>query len=155
METKTDKDPNQVSVEEFVQRIIKHDVFVNQSYLVEHLLNSSGVCMDDVENYYPTFIDESTGGTCEICHSEDVDLNAEGVCEECFDSQREPQEIFEWWAVSDWLKGQLIQEDAPILDCDFGTWWGRTETGQCLTMDWHLKQIARRVLGVKDGDSDE
>lgn len=144
---------NQLNLDQLVTRIIQEEVLVCQSYLVEHLLQSedSYVDLDSIENFYPSFVEESSGGTCAACDEEDVTLNAESICRECFEDQREPQEIFEWWAVSQWLKEKLIQIDAPILDCELGTWWGRTETGQSLTMDWHLREIARKLLGVKEG----
>lgn len=147
------KDKNQLNFDEIVIRIIREEVLVCQTSLVEHLLQSedSNVDLESIENFYPSFVEESSGGICESCDEEDVELNSESVCRECFEDQRDPQEIYEWWAVSRWLKEKLIQIDAPILDCELGTWWGRTETGQSLSQDWHLQEIARRLLGAKEG----
>lgn len=56
----------------------------------------------------------------------------------------EAQEIFEWWAVTDWLARELIKSEEPVLENIYGTWWGRTCTGQAMKMDGTLQNIARR-----------
>lgn len=54
----------------------------------------------------------------------------------------EGQEIFEWWFVTPWLAEKLLSIGAPVLRTDYGDWWGRTETGQALSMDSALNQVA-------------
>lgn len=58
----------------------------------------------------------------------------------------EPQEIYEWWRCSRWLSEQLLAIGEPIIDNDYGYWWGRTCTGQAIMMDPTLKQVAARNL---------
>jgi len=60
--------------------------------------------------------------------------------------EEECREIYEWWAVSKWLYEELDDIDAPVLSNDYGWWWGRTETGQSLTMDADLNKIAADLL---------
>ena len=56
----------------------------------------------------------------------------------------EPQEVYEWWLVSSWLAGQLKEIGEPVLDNDYGYWWGRTCTGQGMIMDGTLQEIAAK-----------
>ena len=57
--------------------------------------------------------------------------------------EEEPQEIFEYWLVTSWLAKKLRQHGEPILDNDYGIWWGRTSSGQSITMDWVIQEIAK------------
>jgi predicted nucleic acid-binding Zn-ribbon protein len=60
----------------------------------------------------------------------------------------EYQEIMEWWVVSGWLAEKLKHlGDAAVLESDYETWWGRTETGQALYMDYDLRRIAKAYYG--------
>lgn len=52
----------------------------------------------------------------------------------------EHKEIFEWWAVSDYLMRQLKKMGEPVAD----VWpciWGRTTTGQAILLDYEISQI--------------
>ncbi len=59
-----------------------------------------------------------------------------------FDQDHQPQEIFEWWAISPWLAERLEIEHEPVLKTDFGYWWGRTTTGQAIKLDSVIQAIA-------------
>jgi hypothetical protein len=58
-----------------------------------------------------------------------------------YDGDDEPVEIFEWWVITDWLNRRLEAFGEPILATDFGRWWGRTATGQSITVDTVIKEI--------------
>ena len=64
--------------------------------------------------------------------------------------QEEPEEAYEFWIVSDWLadklsdRGELVTKDFLGL-----TIWGRTCTGQSITMDWVIQDIAKEVYNYK------
>ena len=51
------------------------------------------------------------------------------------------QEIYEWWVVSDWLVKKLQERGEPILENIYGTWWGRTTTGQAILLDAVIEDI--------------
>lgn len=53
----------------------------------------------------------------------------------------EYQEIYEYWIVSEWLAEKLEQESEPVIKSDFGTWWGRTCTGQAIMLDSVIEKI--------------
>lgn len=56
--------------------------------------------------------------------------------------QDEPQEAYEWWAVSEWLEGKLRANNEILLVTDYGTWWGRQTSGQAIEMDYIMEKIA-------------
>ena len=53
------------------------------------------------------------------------------------------REVFEHWIVSDWLADKL-EERGEKVDRDFAgmTIWARTTTGQAISMDYVIEQIA-------------
>ena len=58
----------------------------------------------------------------------------------------EAEEVMQWWLVDSWLAGQLGEIGEPIIDNDYGPWWGRTCCGQGVLMDGTLQRIARRHI---------
>jgi len=95
--------------------IVRNHIYLCQSSLIEHFLSEGQFFYEDVINYY--------------VHDSETD-------------EHEPQEIFEWWACSDWLTEKLKEEGEPILDNDFGEWYGRCATGQALCLDYNLQKLA-------------
>ena len=57
------------------------------------------------------------------------------------DEQEEMQEVFEWWACNDWLIEKLKEQGEPILETDYGSWWGRTCSGQAIKLDSVIEAI--------------
>ena len=60
--------------------------------------------------------------------------------------ETDPQEVYEWWLVSGWLADELSKLDVPVLRNDYGTWWGRTCSGQSIMQDGTLQAVARGLL---------
>lgn len=58
------------------------------------------------------------------------------------ESDPDPAEIFEWWRIDSFLCAQLRAIGEPVLDNDYGYWWGRTCTGQGMLMDGTLQKVA-------------
>ena len=110
---KTDQDYH-----EWVEGILRSDIYCCQSSLVEELFTKEVLYLDEVENL---FIPSEEG------------------------EEEEMQEIFEWWSISDWLFRKLLQEGAPVIETEFGNWYGRTETGQSLTYDYYLNKVAQTI----------
>lgn len=109
-------------VQILVRKIIREDIYCNQSRLIDELLNA-GVSGFDYDNLI----------------NEPADIDSE-----------EYREIFEWWAVSQWLASHLKGVGAPLIDNDYGIWWGRTECGQSLEFDARLDDVACAILNVED-----
>lgn len=112
----------------FVNRGIQRD----QSSLVEKLLADGLVHWYEVENLYPSWpeLEEQLADVC-----------AEGETHVSL----QPQEIFEWWLVADWFADMLQEKGEPVLRSSYGTWWGRTCTGQAIALDPIIADIYRDV----------
>lgn len=154
------------------ERYIDRDVLKCDSMLVSDLLGSNGAGMsessngdewthENVTDLYPDpskwdaarcreWLDER--GVADTDYAEVPEGVTESPAEYWLDELRgqiqehaEPAEIYEWWAVTEWLAGQLTAIGQPVLDNAYGYWWGRTCTGQSMEMDGTLQAIARRV----------
>lgn len=155
-----------------VENIVRNEVLVCQSSLVEMLLQQEIVSYDDIKNMYidnseeieenqeekenielsdeymeldSKYMNDTLSDIEEERHNE---LNKqietlENKIQELESEQEEPQEVFEWWAVSNWLASQLEEQGEPILKNEYGTWWGRTCTGQSISMDYVIQEIAK------------
>lgn len=127
----------QRKLSEFVGR----EVILCQSHLVDALLANQEVPEVDWENieniYSPLLPYNDQKDTCVECEAEVVDLTSDELCEDC----NTPQEIFEWWVCSSWLIEKLRAMGEPVLDTDYGTWWGRTTTGQAISLDYAIEKI--------------
>lgn len=97
-----------------IRDFVSQNVLWNQSVIVEELLSA--------ENGNP-IIDWS-----------DVDnLYVE--------EQDEPQEIFNWYLVTDYLADRLLEKGEPVLSAMNCQWWGRTTFGQLIESDSVIKDI--------------
>ena len=57
-------------------------------------------------------------------------------------------EIFEWWAVSDWLAAKLIEVGECVIEGN--SIWGRSTTGQAILLDGVITRICAD-MGILDG----
>lgn len=111
------------------------------SHLVEDLLTVSfngptplgGIELDNIENLYIT--DEET--------AQDYGFASLEAMQESGEDQ---QEIYEWWFVSRWLYERLRAEGEPVLDSDYGYLWGRTCTGQAISLDSVIERIYDELM---------
>ncbi len=77
---------------------------------------------------------------------EDAEVSAEAACHASGSDPYE-WEVFEHWAVSPWLAEKLAAEGERV-DTDFAglNVWGRTTTGQSISMDAVIRKIAADLL---------
>jgi len=106
-------------------QLVRNEVYTVQSSLVEHLLSEGVFSYDDIVNLYES---------------------EEQAKENGYD-EPEAQEIFEWWVISEWFAEKLEEQGEPILRNDYGTWWGRTCTGQAILLDYVIDKI-RESMGA-------
>jgi hypothetical protein len=136
---------------ERARRLVDQNVLVCQSMLIAHLLTRNdipGFTWDDVTN----LCDDSTDAIEEYL-THQTDLDPDDWNELPFDEREtlgqehgfepEPHEIYEWWGVTPYLAQRLSGIGQPILDNDFGTWWGRTCTGQAIYIDHVIARLLR------------
>ena len=123
--------------QENLRKFVEQEVFVCQSILVDAELRKEFFSWDDVINLYRRFDGQLLSPkVCYSCKLETTCLDSEtGECESCFVGNQEPQEIYEWLVVSDWLEIKLKLAGEPILSNEYGSWWGRCCTGQAIYMD--------------------
>lgn len=88
---------------------------------------------------------ELTGSVWAHDDFENAEVSAEAACHA---SDVEPHEIevFEHWAVSQWL-GDMLQAKGERVDDDFAglVVWARTTTGQAISMDAVIQEITREL----------
>lgn len=53
----------------------------------------------------------------------------------------EPQEIYEWWAITRYLYDKLLAKGEPVCDTGSTYVWGRTTTGQAILLDGVISEI--------------
>jgi len=92
-----------------------------------------------VRNRYGAWYHEELEGSWE---------DAQEACDECRINYID-REVYEFWAVSDWLARRL-EEQGEKVDTDFAglNVWARTETGQALTYDAAIMQIAENLSTI-------
>ena len=124
-----------IKIEEFINR----EVIYNQTVLVNDLLNTmslggnglaSAFSYDNIENAYP-----------ELSEYEDYGYESE----EEFEMDMMPKEIFEWWLVTEYFGNKLREKGIPVLENDYCFWWGRTTTGQAISLDGEIKEIYKDI----------
>lgn len=150
-----------------VNTLISNHIFANQTLLIEELFLKGFFNFDSIENLYnekliyglskKLYTLEEEMFDLEDLLEETTDINEikaikrrkkviKGEIDDILDEikylKENPQEIFEWWLVTDWLGQKLYEKGEPVLRNGFGTWWGRTTTGQSIEMDDVIIQIA-------------
>ncbi len=116
--------------QEELSNFVGREVYTNQSMLVEKLLDDNAVGYEDIVNL----------------NRSDEQLREDGYetkeeIEEAIDNGDGDKDIFEWWLVSAYLLRKLEKKGEPILETVYGSWWGRTCTGQAIKMDYVIEQI--------------
>jgi len=139
--------------QEQLTTFVNNNVTECQSSLVEHLLAKDILQYDDINNAYQYICPKCGYGQNEAFDSEQIDASDESFmtpchyrCYECNEEfenepQNAPQEILEWWICSDWLLEKLEAHGEAVLHTDFGSWWGRTCSGQAIMMDGVIERI--------------
>lgn len=136
---------------------------------------------EDFEDYDPTEADESDFHgedwnpdkpiyICPICGCEYETLQEARECCQHEDAKRCPHcgkvygeydyeeldhtqpEIYEWYAVSDWLGDKLGQHGEVVISTWGKSYWGRQSSGQRIILDSVIQQIAYD-MGILEGQA--
>ena len=158
------------SINEAAEHYISRDVLCCDSSFVNDLLYRQNqaqnpiteeFCIDNIENFYDKdrdtilhylhyclhqstisdYLKDNDGTDIALLNQNELEELAE-ACE----WEAEPQEIYEWWRVTDWLAEKLSERGQPILRNAYGTWWGRTATGQAISLDGTFQAIAQLLM---------
>lgn len=123
-----------------VNRIV-YEVDTSLSQLLyenfENLYIDNTLKIEELEDRIADIEDESD--------SEEVEELEEQI-EELKKEEEEVQEILEFWKISEWLYYKLREQGEPVLDSDFGYYWGRTCSGQSITMDYCIRKIVEELV---------
>ncbi len=135
--------------EDALEKFVAREIYACQSSLVEEAFKKQMFSVDDIVNLYRPFdgrlISPSVCIYCKEAFS--VRDSETGECEACFENNQLPQEIYEWWLISPWFSKKLLIEGQPILENEFGFWWGRCATGQAIMMDNIIEKIYDDIHG--------
>lgn len=142
-----------INKQEIIGKFVEREVYSNVNLMVEYILNKSYEDHDapftheDIENYYlPKCGECGDFNSITELESEDGEVIYEcSSCNERFEEEpdTEPQEIYEWWIVSDWLASELEQKGEPIIEHE--NLWGRTTTGQAILLDGVINSICEEL----------
>ena len=144
-------------IHDLAETYLTRDILKCDSLLVGRLLQQSceGDCssvsqafsIDNIENYFDNSMEAieeflTYNAKEDDWHELSFD-ERETLAEELgFDPQ--PQEIYEWWAITEWLADNLSSLGQPILKNEYGQWWGRLCTGQAIILDGIMQKIAEQ-----------
>ena len=147
------------------QRIQDQDILKRDSSLVSDMLSAAHDLPDrlsdewqleSVTNLYPdpsewdaaqclAWLDEHISASDIEWHYRDDPEYWASALQALVEDHAEPAEIYEWWAVNDWLAEKLEEIGEPVLSNSYGHWWGRTCTGQAMIMDGTLQRVAAAI----------
>ena len=120
------------TMQDITRQFISNHIYCNQSCLVSKLMDKEVISIEDYINFYKS--DETI--------KSDHDVKTEEEIQEIRDNGEDTQEVYEHWLCSDWFISQMKNQDEPILETDFETWWGRTCTGQSIYLDYNIQELA-------------
>lgn len=162
-ETQTEQQEEKVygwpkAVHELAEVYISRDVLYCQSSLVDDCIKHEveGFSYDAITNInqedalhtiedHVNWLDDRDIDHAEADEIEDEDEKLEAL-EELARDNSEPQEIFEWWLVTDWLAGKLSKLGEPVLEVGNCHWWGRGCSGQSIILDGTIQKIAQHYV---------
>lgn len=137
---------------EYIDEMVNKEIYCNQTMLINECIGKEIITTDEIENFYTKECSEC-GGTLEEMSDEDIEakelLQGAHQCADCGftfgeeaaqDLERET-EVYEWYAISDWLARKLKDRNEVIIQNGLGTWWGRGATGQAIAMDSVIEKI--------------
>lgn len=160
-------------VEKITDRIVEQDVIYCVSMMVHKIASKYEVAQkleipeDEImsimekpdfdeapDGYNTTKDEEGYWAFCKLdwgdgdCPDYAHDTELEAIKAAWEDSGEEPpmREALEHWVVSEWLADKLEEEDEMVCRDFLGlTIWGRTTSGQAISMDYVIHKIAEKL----------
>lgn len=141
-------------VNQMVEYILKQDDYENAPFTYE-----------DIDNYY-VYNTESFGELseeekddkiqeleCDLENAEEEDKEEiEGQICELENCDSEPQEIYQWFMVSEFLLNKLSERGHCVIDSE--NLWGRSCCGQAILLDHVISQICEE-MEILEGQANE
>ena len=123
---------DQSILQDIAGQLVSNHVNACQSMLVDELMQKEVISIDQYENLFMS--DERIKEYHNVTTDEEV--------QEIKDNGSDINEVYEHWLVSDWLLEKLREQEEPILETDYETWWGRTCSGQAILLDHNIQELA-------------
>lgn len=140
------------TVQDITQKFIYPHILRNQSALIKQMqdLEVDGFLMwEDVENFHLSdeeileeYEDKKERYSMTPIIDDDDYVSEEEFIENFREEGLDQKEIFEWYLVSDWLINKLREKNEPVIDNDYGEYWGRCCTGQAICLDYQIQELA-------------
>ena len=151
MNTKTKMDYNSVENQRIKGQFVAREIYTCFSYEMDSILklsyrisNNELPTYDDILNIYEN--------CCPHCGNTDLtEKLGYFYCDYCkkaynqYDLGSQPQEIFEWWIISEFLYRKLKNRGYPVLAWGNNHYWGRCTTGQAILLDWVISDICKEM----------
>ena len=120
--------------------------YMNERLEFEYLHLESGEEFKDFDEWFEELSADGAKKACFAIHQYILE-NVSDYREFCYncdiDASEYPREIFEYWAVSDWLGRKLKDKGETVVDLLGLTIFGRATTGQYMTVDSVFREIAK------------
>lgn len=138
-----------MNYEQALDKVVNQWIIYNQTIIINEMITQSfDVQKDgfvgyyDIENLRIHFYKENAGDSITAAAYDKLDEEEQ---ENYFD-EPEDQEVLEWWLVDRYLADRLFEKGEPVIRTDYiGNWWGRTCSGQAITMDHVIEEIAKEL----------
>lgn len=154
---------NKINYDSVVNQKIKSDFVAREvkacfSYEMDAILKASDglhvhdlPIYEDIENLYQYVCPECGYGSTNSGYFDREDCEGsttEYKCPECEhefkdEPENEPQDILEWWIVTEYLYKQLLDKGEPVLEWGNNYYWGRTCSGQSIMLDSVISYICK------------
>lgn len=145
-------DFNSINNQKIKDALVNREVYACISDMADYLFNcddNSYANFDDFENVFVT-ICPKCGAVNSYHHDvrDDDELTDYWYCDHCHheveeEMDTEPQEIYEYWIVSPWFGEKLRNAGEPVFERMLGWIWGRTCTGQAISLDGVIDEICK------------
>lgn len=169
MKTTTKKiDGNSVKNQEIKGKFVQREVKALFSYEMNAIL-SANIDGHDIKNNLPAWEDVENlyEYKCPDCGEKVTDFDTDYPADDgkqfeceycdwkCDDApESEPQDILEWWIVTEWFAKKLHEKGEPILEWGNNHYWGRTCSGQAILLDGVITDICSD-MEILEGQANE
>jgi len=151
METKQKMDYNSSVNQDIKGQFVQREVYTCFSYEMDSILkmsyevsNNDLPTWEDIENAYEP--------CCPDCENTDLETKLGyyycSYCKKAYnenDLDSRPQEIFEWWIISEYLYRKLKGRGYCVLEWGNNYYWGRCTTGQAILLDYVISSICEEM----------
>ncbi len=151
-------DGNSTENQEIKGRFVRRQVLTCFSYEMQAVLNAGAEQSPDTQYPLPQYesIENMMEDICPKCGSDDIAKAEKGTpnddCFECggcgvilpnVELESQPQEVFEWWIVTEYLYNKLKERGQVVLEWGNNCYWGRCTSGQAILLDGIITDICK------------